>query len=575
MALTSGNGSSGARATGRRAVSVSAAMPSSPPHAEQYLLVQLRALRRRKWTVALVTLLATAAAVATSQAQTPRYRARADLLIRSSAQSVALGKPGAAQPVSVANEQLVVTSEAVRRKVRARLGTVPPITTTRVAGSDVLTIRAESTHPRKAAAAANAYAAAYIDHKREAAVKELLAAGDKIQPRISELQAQIDAIDRQMAAAPPAQREALGEQLRPQRDRLLSQQAGYKQRFDDLELEASSTGGSAELLTPATAPSRPFSPEPVRAGVLGLGAGLVLGVALALLFEFLDDRIRTREEVERVAGLTVLAMVPPLRKRRRGRKRKKAEVLVSIDDPGSPQAEAFRALRTSIQFLGIERPVRSVQIASAAPQEGKSTTAANLGVALARAGLDVVVLDWDLRRPRLHDFFGLRRDVGYTSVLMGQTPLAQALQPVPDVPNLRVVTSGPIPPNPSELLAGQRAVEVLAELQAAADIVVVDTPAMLPVADAAVVAGRVDATIVVVAARSTTRRGLQRALETLRQVDASVVGAVLNRAGADAGYAYEYDYDYGYRYEVSEKKGGGGRRRRGRRREAEKAAFRI
>lgn len=546
-------------------------MVTPSPPAEQYMLVQLRVLRRRKWTVLIIAMLAMLAAVGASQLQTPRYRATTDLLLLSPAEAAGLGASAAGRPVSVANEQLVVTSQAVRERVRANLGAAPPVTTAPVAGSDVLTITAVSSDPGYAATVANAYAAAYIDYKRDAAVEELLAAGDKIQPRIADLQAQIDAIDAQVGSVPPPEQAALEQRLRPQRDRLLTQQAGYKQRFDDLSLGASSLDGAAQVLTPATEPSAPFSPEPVRAGILGLGIGLTFGVALALVSEFLDDRLRTREEVERTTGLTVLAMIPPTVPRRRQRKRKDndAALLVSVDDPSSTQAEAYRALRTSIQFLGIERPVRSVQIASAAPREGKTTTAANLAVTLALAGLKVVIVDCDLRRPRLQEYFGLRRDVGFTSLLVGETPLAAALQPVRDLPNLQVVTSGPRPPNPSELLAGNRAVEVLDSLQAVADIVVVDTPALLPVADAAIVAGRVDATIVVVWPRNTTRGGLRRALETLRQVDASVVGIVLNRAGVEAGYGY--GYDDGYRYVDNEDAPPRPRHRRSKRGKARRA----
>jgi capsular exopolysaccharide synthesis family protein len=216
--------------------------------------------------------------------------------------------------------------------------------------------------------------------------------------------------------------------------------------------------------------------------------------------------------------------------------------LVSLTEPNSPAAEAYRSLRTSVQFLGLDRPLRIIEVTSASPGEGKTTSLANLGVALARAGRQVIVVCCDLRRPRLHEFFGLSNTIGFTSVLVGDVGLSTALQPVPGSDRLRVLASGPIPPNPSELLASERAGEVLAALAQQADIVLIDAPPVLPVTDAAVLANRVDATLLVVSANVTTNKQVHRAAEILRQVDAPLVGAVLNGVELEGGYGYQYGY---------------------------------
>jgi non-specific protein-tyrosine kinase len=299
--------------------------------------------------------------------------------------------------------------------------------------------------------------------------------------------------------------------------------------------------GGANLLTAARAPSRPVKPTPVRNGILALGVGLALGTGLALLFELLDDSIKSKEDLERVVGpLPTLGLIPAIPS---WRDREEA-VVVSRSDPASPATEAYRTLRTNIQFMGLDHPMRTVQITSCNASEGKTTTIANLGVALARAGQRVIVVCCDLRRPRLNEFFGVPNAVGFTSVLLGDVPLSAALQPAPGEQRLVVLPSGPLPPNPSELLSSKRTIELITALQANSDVVLLDSPPVLPVTDAAVLAARVDATILVATARSTTRKEAARAAELLRQVDAPLVGTVLNGVGDDSGYGYAYKYEY-------------------------------
>src|SRR5215213_1650129 len=196
--------------------------------------------------------------------------------------------------------------------------------------------------------------------------------------------------------------------------------------------------------------------------------------------------------------------------------------------------------------MGLDQPMRTIQVTSANPQEGKTTTLANLAVALARSGSTVAIVCCDLRRPRVHEFFGLNNDVGFTSVLLGKVGLAGAMQEVPDQARLSLLASGPLPPNPSELLSSRRTVEVLGSLQAEYDIVLIDAPPVLPVTDALVLSGRVDATLLVAVAGATTRKEGARAVELLRQVDAPLVGAVLNGVDSEGSYGYAYQ---SYRYE--------------------------
>jgi len=186
--------------------------------------------------------------------------------------------------------------------------------------------------------------------------------------------------------------------------------------------------------------------------------------------------------------------------------------------------------------------MQTLQVTSPTAGEGKTTTLANLGVTLATAGKRVVIVCCDLRRPRIHEFFGLSNKVGFTSALVGERPVSAALQAVPGMPRLRLLASGPLPPNPSELLSSRRAADMFAALGADADIILIDSPPVLPVTDALVLFRHVDATLMVVSAGSTNRKEVAAAMAKVRQVNAPLIGAVLNGVKAEGGYGYSYRY---------------------------------
>jgi receptor protein-tyrosine kinase len=306
------------------------------------------------------------------------------------------------------------------------------------------------------------------------------------------------------------------------------------------------------------------SPKPLRNGGIALGMGLVMGLGLAFLFDHLDDRIHGKVDVERASGgLTVVGLIPAVP----GWRDRSFAELITIDLPNSASAEAYRSLRTSLQFLGLERETKVVQVTSSTSGEGKTTTVANLAVALADAGKRVIVVDCDLRRPRIHTFFGLDHDLGITSVLLGDTPLADAVRPAPGESRLAVLSSGPVPPNPSELLALRRFSELIDAFKAESDYVLIDSPPVLPVADARVISAVADVTFLVVTAERTSIADVQRSVEILHQVDAPLAGTILNAIPNTRrlGYRYGYDYYYGYGSKSAESGGSSkkSRKRRG------------
>lgn len=503
----------------------------------------LRVLRKRKGTVILTVALLVGVTLAVSYLQTPVYQATTEVLLQSRpTESIFDSNTGqVVDPGRVVQTQIrLFQSQPVRDAVKEQLGVSPEVSVEGVGDTDVVQVKAESTVPRRAATVADAYANAYIDVRRKQAVDDILAASKQIQTQIDDIQKQIDNAEGEVAAAAPAQQPAVRQSVNGRKDLLANQQAVFRQKLDQLQVDQAIKSGGAQLVAAATVPTNPVRPQPLRNAIIAFVLGLVLGVGLVFLLEYLDDSVKGKDDLERAsAGLPVLGVIPLVEWRDRAQPQ-----IISLADPRSPASEAYRTLRTSIQFMALERPVRTLQVTSPSAEEGKSTTIANLGVAIARAGQRVVILDCDLRRPRMHEFFGLDRSIGFTSVLLGKVPLSGALQAVPNQSRLSILASGPPPPNPSELLSSVRTIEVLTSLQAEADIVLIDCPPVLPVTDALIVSARVDATLIVCVAGSTSRKEAARATELLRQVDAPLVGTVLNGVTADDAYDYGYSYRY-------------------------------
>ncbi len=216
--------------------------------------------------------------------------------------------------------------------------------------------------------------------------------------------------------------------------------------------------------------------------------------------------------------------------------------LVTLSNPRSPISEAYRTLRTNLEFSSLDKPIRSMVVTSAAPEEGKSTTLANLAVTIAQAGKRVILVDCDLRRPSLHQLFNVRSTVGFTDMMRDDTLMNKPPLQETGVPNLRLITSGTRPPNPSELLASRRMSEVIASLQNQADVILFDAPPVIAVTDAAVLASKVDVVLLVINAGKTKREHAKKAKMLLDKVNARLIGTVLNNVKGDAGM-YQYYAD--------------------------------
>jgi polysaccharide biosynthesis transport protein len=524
-------------------------------------------IARRRWLVIALTLLCVGVAVAASVIPEPRYRVRAQVLTTGVNDPVAMifGANSTSDLDRQATSQAAfLTSSAMRLEVAdAYDGSLPTseifgvkVTTVGEGGdanttSSVVELSLVSTDPRGAATLVNTYAETYVSLRRTIDIDNLAETKRQLQALLAENQAQIDEVmqpvselDAQIAeeggddATLLAQREQIVDDLQPQLEPLEAEASRIRTTLSDINLGVElSAGGGAEVLSTAWVPDTPVSPNIPLNVAIGLIVGLFLGSALAFVRDYFDDSVKTKEMVERVTGVSSLGLIPKIDGR---------GDLVTVTHPNAPASEAFRLLRTSVKFLGVDRQVRVVQVTSPSPGEGKTMVAVNLAVALAQAGDRVALVGADLRRPRMEGILEVPLTPGLTAVLIGDVTLPQAIQSAANVPNLSVLPAGYPPPNPSELLSGERARRLMDVLGQTYDVVVIDCPPVLPVTDALVLARMVDITLLVSSANKTSKRSLSRAVELLRQVDAPLVGTVLNSLSADETFSGEP-----YRYEMN------------------------
>lgn len=288
------------------------------------------------------------------------------------------------------------------------------------------------------------------------------------------------------------------------------------------------------VVTPAVAPTLATSPNTKLSLGLGLLGGLVIGLGAAVLRHRLDNRIAGESDLRTITDSPILGGIS-------FEQEANARPLITQIPGQSPRAESFRQLRTNLQFATVGQKSAAVLVTSSLPGEGKTTTATNMAIALSQAGQSVVLVDADLRRPMVSEYLGLERNVGLTTVLIGTAELNDVLQPWGD-DDLYVISSGRIPPNPSELLGSEAMVQVIHRLEATFDVVIIDSPPLLPVTDATVLSQSVGGVILVVDSKSTTQVNVQRSLQSLGLVDANLLGVVLNRLPAKGPDAYGYSY---------------------------------
>lgn len=521
----------------------------------------LTVLRRRWWVVAACSVLLAGAIYGLSSIQTPQYQATTQLLVKDPGSSVIFDRTGGvvSDPKRLVETQIqLIRSHPVLELAQTKLAEAGIADDVRellrvssVPNTNLVNVTITHPTPTSAQALSAAVADAYLEQFRRQTLNELAAQASELEEKIGSIRTQVRDLDGRIAetqkqvddsgrAATSSVTERLAS-LRKERDQALAQQSVYQTKLDQVQVDSTLRSQSVLLAVPAAVPTVPVSPRPVSAGMLGLAAGLVIGVGLAFVFDLLDDSIRTREEATAVLGAEPLGLIPRVADWKRDEDAK----VVTISEPDSVTSESFRSLRTGVRFAALSRGANVIMVTSPGASEGKSFVATNLAVVAAEAGQRVVLVDADLRRPRTHRFVRLTNHEGLTTAMLGERAIADLLRrPIwPRVAGrLAVLTSGPVPPNPSELLGMERMAQLIATLRTMADLVIVDSAPAVPVTDAAVLASQCDAVLVVVRARSTSRRASRVAMERLRAVGANVLGFVLNGAAPGSEELPSYYY---------------------------------
>ncbi len=514
----------------------------------------LNVLRARRGTIILATLVVAGVALASSLLQAPVYEAEAKILIAEQDAGAALlgtsfnaysNQPERALATQVQLMRTRPIAEATIKKLNLTMtpdSLLSRLEVSSVSQTNIITIRASASSPKEAADIANMMASEYVESSRERKRESLTQAATEVEQRLETAKNEVLALGRRLTDASKDEDSKVDQDMQAEFQIAVGMYQTLAEQLEQMRISQRLESGSGSLVQPAVPNNGAVSPEPLRDTLLGLVVGLAFGVALAFLYDYLDSTIKSTEEAERVYGAPVLGTIP-VDTFHKGVARR----LALTQAPGSSTAEAYRVLRNSLDFINFEHDLRALLITSAAPAEGKSTVAANLAAALAQAGKRVVLISVDFRRPTTEQFFDVNNMIGLSDVLLGTHSLKSALQRSGD-DQLLILTSGKMPPNPSELLGSSKMEEVIASLKEWGDWVIVDAPPLLAVADPAATARWTDAVLMVSKAGESTRDNARKAAELLAKVGAKIAGVViwgLDEGKGGQGYGY---YAGGYYY---------------------------
>ncbi len=502
-------------------------------------------LRRWWWLLFLSTAIAAGSTYWYINQQPVRYESRTSAIVGG-----AINDPNPNSAQFWLSQQLAETyadllnRDVVRQPTMAALGLewLPPYTARVIPNTQLLEVRVTDTDPERARAVAEQLFQQLIrlsptgnqDQQRtEFVSNELNDLQTDIQATKEEIQAKQDELATLFSAR---QIQDAQTQIAALQDKLASLQANFT------NLLSTTQQGATNAITVI---EKPHAGDPIDNKfwlniLLAAAAGLVLAAGGAYLLEYLDDSVKNSDDVEKHLRISTLGAIPVM-----SGKEKKDE-LVMLSSPHSQGAESYRILRTNLQFVAVARELDALLITSSAPGEGKTVIAANLALALAQAGRKVVLIDADMHRPQQHKQFKLINNIGLTTALLSDPIQINPFLQQTVAPTLRVMTTGPLPPNPAELLGSQRMHDLLERLKTETDIIIIDSPPTTAVADTAVLSTLVDGVLLALYTGCTRIEMAKRALAALDQVGAHVVGAVLNRMPTRGSGSYYYYYQYNY-----------------------------
>ena len=513
--------------------------------------IYLKGILRWWWLIILSTGMAAAASYYASSQQPPIYQTNTTLLV---GQVFEKSNPSGSdfttlELLAQSYAQIVVRQPILQETINS-LGLDMNWTTLKwqvyaysVPQTQLLVIAVNDTSPDRAVAIADEIAYQLIlqspnspeNHARKERSEFVKSQLDDLETRIQTAKTRVSELEDELATAFSARQiQDLQTEIANLESLINNWQANYSDLLTFLE-----GGDSPNYLTviePAQRPYEPVSPNIQLNVMLAAAVGFALAFGAALLLEYIDDTIKSADDLGVATNMTVLGSVTRI-----DGKEYRDKLITSLN-PFSPVSEAYRILRTNLQFTSFDQPIKSIMLTSANPGEGKSVTAANLAVIMAQADLKTILVDADLRRPTLHKIFQIGNLEGLTTMLRQANPDIESQLKASGIDNLQVITSGPLPPNPSELLSSQRMVELIKRLKDMADVVIFDSPPMLAVTDAAVLSSRIDGVILITQAKHTRRGATKQSIERLEHVGANILGCVLNQISGRGNYSQSAAY---------------------------------
>lgn len=496
------------------------------------------------WLIIIATALATGGAYFISQYTTPVYRATTTLLI---------SEPGASAQTD--EFTAILTSERLARSYAERLtnrhvledviattglSATPEdleelIEVQLVRDTQLIELSVEHTSPQVAQLIANEVPKAFATRNQEQQTQRFAASKESLEEELAGIEVEIVAIEQQLAAfdednQPPS--------LETQLIELQAAHSSLLSSYEQVRIAEAQSLSNVIIDEEASLPTEPVRPRTVLNTILSGIVGASVSAGAILLLELLDDTLRDPNEVSIILETPILALIPNLRKADR-------EDLVVVNQPRSPSAESFRTLRTNIQYASVDHPIRTILITSPRESDGKTLVASNLAAVIAQAGRNIVLVDSDLRRPTLTRRFRLQEREGLTDALF-LPDFAAMVTWGTSVQKLKLLPSGSVPPNPSELIGSERMLGLLSFMTEHVDVVLLDSPPVLAVTDAVLLSGRVDGVVLVMESGKTRRDEALRAVESLHKANANILGIVLNkvRKTGRGGYYYYYYQSY-------------------------------
>jgi non-specific protein-tyrosine kinase len=494
------------------------------------------------WLIVMAGILAGAAAYIVSIQTTPVYETSTRLLVSDPPTMRSLDTTSMVSGTTMTGTYAeMLVDRPVLQGVIDKLGLAmtsddlkPHVSVEIVRNTQLLLVKVQDTNPLQAADIANALAVVFTDRIRELQSQRYAATQEGLAQQVKEMEKQVNdttqAIARETGAAEQLQLEARLTEYRRLYSNLVT-------NFEQVRLAEAQTSTNVFVSEPASVPREPVSPKTARNTLLALLAGMLLAAGLVFTIDTLDDSIKNPEEIRQKFNLPILGVVSS------------HQIIegkpISLAQPRSPVAEAFRSLRTNLTYASVDRPLRRILITSATPQEGKTTISSNLAVVLAQGEKKAVLIDADMRRPTVHQKFGLPNRVGLSGLFVRPLDSLFGVVQNAGVPGLSIIPSGSLPPNPSELLTSRRMTEILDRLNQDFELVLIDTPPVLTVTDAVALAPIMDGVVLVAKPGVTKLSAFRQTLEQLQAVGARILGVVLNEVNPSSRkYGYYYNRYY-------------------------------